>query len=95
LEKRRGWRKEGNGEKRGMEKSSRRRKEEAGEGKIREEKAKVTKITWAWGRCFFINTLKNLGKTKIDAAMGLSALFLLYLIRWFCGFMTGKQPNRK
>ncbi|KPM45538.1 Sulfate permease 2 [Neonectria ditissima] len=29
----------------------------------------------------FINTLKNLGDTKLDAAMGLSALVALYLIR--------------
>ncbi|KAF8425615.1 sulfate transporter family-domain-containing protein [Tirmania nivea] len=31
-----------------------------------------------------INTLKHLGQTKLDAAMGLSALVLLYLIRWAC-----------
>lgn len=42
-----------------------------------------------------INTLKNLGKSKLDAAMGLSALFLLYGIRILCSFMTKKQPNKK
>ncbi|EEP76356.1 sulfate permease II [Uncinocarpus reesii 1704] len=42
-----------------------------------------------------INTLKNLPNTQLDAALGLSALVLLYFIRWFCGFMSDKQPNRK
>jgi sodium-independent sulfate anion transporter 11 len=41
-----------------------------------------------------INTLKKLGETRIDAAMGLTALFLLYFIRWFCNFMSAKQPKR-
>jgi solute carrier family 26 (sodium-independent sulfate anion transporter), member 11 len=40
-----------------------------------------------------INTLKNLHRSKLDAAMGLSALFALYLIRWFCSFMGRRQPN--
>src|ERR1700760_4163652 len=31
-----------------------------------------------------INTLKGLPNTKLDAAMGLTALFLLYLIRGVC-----------
>ncbi|KAF8437770.1 sulfate transporter family-domain-containing protein [Terfezia claveryi] len=31
-----------------------------------------------------INTLKHLGRTKFDAAMGLSALVLLYFVRWAC-----------
>ena len=31
-----------------------------------------------------INILKHLGRTKLDAAMGLSALVLLYFIRWVC-----------
>ncbi|KAI5799137.1 sulfate transporter family-domain-containing protein [Peziza echinospora] len=30
----------------------------------------------------FINTLKYLGHTKLDAAMGLTALFFLYAVRW-------------
>lgn len=41
-----------------------------------------------------INTLKYLGHTKIDAAMGLTALFLLYLIRYTCTFLANKNPNR-
>lgn len=31
-----------------------------------------------------INTLKHLGRTELDAAMGLSALVLLYFVRWAC-----------
>lgn len=42
-----------------------------------------------------INTLKNLPKAKIDAAMGLSALFLLYLIRFFCNYMSKRQPSKQ
>lgn len=41
-----------------------------------------------------INTLKHLGDTRLDAAMGLSALFGLYFIRWFCGFMGQRSPTR-
>ncbi|KAI5844307.1 sulfate transporter family-domain-containing protein [Tricharina praecox] len=42
----------------------------------------------------FINTLKNLGSTKIDAAMGLSALVFLYLLRWiFTSFLPKKFPS--
>jgi len=40
-----------------------------------------------------INTLKGLPRTKLDAAMGLSALFGLYFIRWFCGFMGRRSPR--
>ncbi|KAF2627674.1 sulfate permease 2 [Macroventuria anomochaeta] len=42
-----------------------------------------------------IDTLKGLPQTKLDAAMGLSALALLYLIRFFCNFMAKKQPSKK
>ena len=42
-----------------------------------------------------INTLKGLPRTKLDAAMGLSALFLLYFIRAFCNFMGRKQPQKQ
>lgn len=42
-----------------------------------------------------IDTLKGLPRTKLDAAMGLSALAMLYIIRSFCNFMAKKQPNRK
>ena len=41
-----------------------------------------------------INTLKNLPKTQIDAAMGLTALFLLYLIRFVCGTAAKRFPSR-
>ncbi|KAI9813128.1 MAG: Sulfate permease 2 [Pycnora praestabilis] len=42
-----------------------------------------------------INTLKNLGHTKLDAAMGLTALTMLYLIRYGCNFGARKMPNRR
>jgi sodium-independent sulfate anion transporter 11 len=42
-----------------------------------------------------INTLKKLGESKLDAAMGLTVLFLLYFIRWFCKFMSNKQSKRR
>lgn len=42
-----------------------------------------------------INTLKNLGHTKLDAAMGLTALTMLYLIRSACTFGARKLPNRR
>ncbi|KAI5922010.1 sulfate permease 2 [Camillea tinctor] len=42
-----------------------------------------------------INTLRGLPRTKIDAAMGLTALFMLYLLRWFCNFMANRQQNHK
>jgi sodium-independent sulfate anion transporter 11 len=43
-----------------------------------------------------IDTLKALPKAKgLDAAMGMTALFLLYLIRWFCSFMSKRQPAKK
>jgi sodium-independent sulfate anion transporter 11 len=42
-----------------------------------------------------INTLKNLHRAKLDAALGLSALFTLYFIRWICGFLGERQPQRK
>ncbi|KAF2751490.1 sulfate permease 2 [Sporormia fimetaria CBS 119925] len=42
-----------------------------------------------------INTLKGLPNTKLDAAIGLSALTLLYGIRIFCNLMSKNQPHRK
>jgi sodium-independent sulfate anion transporter 11 len=42
-----------------------------------------------------VDTLKGLPRTKLDAAMGLSALAMLYIIRFFCNFMAKKQPSRK
>ncbi|OTA92064.1 hypothetical protein M434DRAFT_75217 [Hypoxylon sp. CO27-5] len=40
-----------------------------------------------------INTLKNLGKTDLNAAMGLTALTMLYLIRFSCSWAAKKFPN--
>lgn len=42
-----------------------------------------------------INTLRALPTAGLGAAMGMSTLFLLYLIRWFCNFMSRKQPHWK
>ncbi|OAA71080.1 sulfate permease II [Akanthomyces lecanii RCEF 1005] len=41
-----------------------------------------------------IDTLKGLPRTKIDAALGLTSLLMLYLIRGFCTYMAKKQPQR-
>jgi len=41
-----------------------------------------------------INTLKYLGHTKLDAAMGLSALFFLYLVRHTCTTCAKRFPSR-
>ena len=41
-----------------------------------------------------INILKHLGRTKIDAAMGLTALAMLYVIRSSCNFAARRMPNR-
>lgn len=43
----------------------------------------------------FINTLKNLGGTKLDAAMGLTALALLYIIRSACSWAAKKMPHKQ
>ncbi|GAW22542.1 hypothetical protein ANO14919_120810 [Xylariales sp. No.14919] len=42
-----------------------------------------------------INTLRALPTAKLDAALGLTTLFLLYSLRWFCNYMAQRQPNRK
>lgn len=43
-----------------------------------------------------INILKHLHTAQLDAAMGLTALFLLYLIRWITGTLLPKRyPNHK
>ena len=43
-----------------------------------------------------INTLKHLGRTsRYDAAMGISALVLLYLIRFICHLAARKWPLRR
>ncbi|KAI1390165.1 putative sulfate permease [Hypoxylon trugodes] len=41
-----------------------------------------------------INTLKNLGKTDLNAAMGLTALAMLYLIRFSCAWLAKTYPSR-
>lgn len=43
----------------------------------------------------FINTLKALPKAKLDAAMGVSALFLLYFIRFGFEILSRRYPARK
>lgn len=40
-----------------------------------------------------INTLRYLPRTRLDAAMGLTALTMLYLWRYGCTFMAKKQPQ--
>ncbi|KAI9741131.1 MAG: Sulfate permease 2 [Cirrosporium novae-zelandiae] len=42
-----------------------------------------------------INILKHLGRSKIDAAMGLTALAMLYIIRSSCKFAAKKFPSQK
>ncbi|KAI5783648.1 sulfate permease [Geopyxis carbonaria] len=42
-----------------------------------------------------INTLKNLGRTKLDAAFGLSALFALYFVRWGFERLGKRYPKYK
>lgn len=41
-----------------------------------------------------INTLKNLPTTKLDAALGLTSLTMLYLIRGVCSALAKKYPHR-
>ena len=42
-----------------------------------------------------INILEHLGRTQLDAAMGLTALFLLYLIRFVCKTAAKKFPRHQ
>ncbi|KAI9701616.1 MAG: Sulfate permease 2 [Bogoriella megaspora] len=42
-----------------------------------------------------INTLKHLGRTKLDAAMGLTALAMLYIIRSACTYGSKRFPRQK
>jgi sodium-independent sulfate anion transporter 11 len=42
-----------------------------------------------------INTLKHLPDTKLDAALGLTALLLLYFLRWICAHMAKKHLSRQ
>ncbi|KAK9475981.1 sulfate transporter family-domain-containing protein [Lipomyces japonicus] len=41
-----------------------------------------------------INILKHLGRTKLDAAIGLTALVMLYIIRFACSYSAKKFPAR-
>jgi solute carrier family 26 (sodium-independent sulfate anion transporter), member 11 len=41
-----------------------------------------------------IHILKHLGRTKLDAALGLTALFMLYLIRYVCTQCAKRFPSR-
>lgn len=41
-----------------------------------------------------INSLKHLGRSQLDAAMGITALLMLYLIRGACNYSAKKAPNR-
>ena len=43
----------------------------------------------------FIETMKNLPLAQTDAALGLTALFALYLWRSTCNYMASKQPQRR
>jgi MFS superfamily sulfate permease-like transporter len=42
-----------------------------------------------------IATFKNLGKTRLDAAMGVTALVVLYLIRFACDKASKRYPSKK
>lgn len=42
-----------------------------------------------------INTLRGLPNTKLDAAMGLTALAMLYIIRYACQFAAKKYPKHQ
>src|SRR3569833_1688246 len=43
----------------------------------------------------FINTLKGLPNTKLDAALGLTALTMLYLIRSSCNYSARRWPKHQ
>jgi len=42
-----------------------------------------------------INTLRGLPNTKLDAALGLTALTMLYLIRYSCQYAAKKYPKHQ
>lgn len=42
-----------------------------------------------------INTLKNLGQTKLDAALGLTSLVMLYGIRFIFNWLAKHRPQQK
>lgn len=41
-----------------------------------------------------INTLRHLGKTRLDAAFGLTALVMLYAIKWSLNYAARRFPKR-
>jgi sodium-independent sulfate anion transporter 11 len=41
-----------------------------------------------------IDILKHLGTTNLNASFGLTALFLLYAIRFVCGFLAKRHPSK-
>lgn len=43
----------------------------------------------------FIHTLQGLPRTKLDAAMGLTALAMLYLIRSVCKYLAKRYPQKQ
>jgi len=43
----------------------------------------------------FIDTVKNLGKTQLDAAIGITSIVLLFAVRDFCAYMEKRQPQKK
>jgi solute carrier family 26 (sodium-independent sulfate anion transporter), member 11 len=43
----------------------------------------------------FIDTVKGLGRTKLDAAIGISSIILLFAVRDFCAYMEKRQPHKK
>jgi sodium-independent sulfate anion transporter 11 len=42
-----------------------------------------------------INILKHLGRSDLNAAIGLTALTMLYLIRYVCGALARRYPSRQ
>ncbi|KAF1975633.1 putative sulfate transporter [Bimuria novae-zelandiae CBS 107.79] len=42
-----------------------------------------------------INILKHLGRSDLNAAIGLTALTMLYLIRYICGYLAKRYPTRQ
>lgn len=42
-----------------------------------------------------VNTLKGLPNVQLDAAIGLTCIFMLFAIQTFCTRMEGRQPQRK
>ena len=41
-----------------------------------------------------INCLKGLPRARLDAAIGITSLLMMYLLRWFCERMGQRQPRR-